>query len=311
MYFWNITQLKSDLASEGLPRRDLLLYLAAILAVQALAYFLPSGSGGEATIWDKIDYGVFLASLILGTACCYSVNGGSKGKAFPERYVSLAWVFGVRYALGVVIPSFVGLYLALSLFTDLPDKTVWYEVLLNALLSLFFYVFLASHMRDVALNRISTDNSASRLKGFFAREHHEDLNQSKYPTILRRYLATFIDGVFVWSAFVAVSYVFQDSTDFSVAIRLGVISILFFLYEPLCTSKLCTFGQKAMGIRVRTVDTGRPISIIAAYLRIVVKIALGIISFFSIPCTRKRRAIHDFAAGSVVVHADEDLVGIS
>ncbi len=35
---------------------------------------------------------------------------------------------------------------------------------------------------------------------------------------------------------------------------------------------------------------------IQAYIRILIKIVLGIISFFSIPFTKNKRALHDFAA---------------
>jgi len=43
------------------------------------------------------------------------------------------------------------------------------------------------------------------------------------------------------------------------------------------------------------------ISIPAAYLGIIVKIALGFISLVAIVFTKDRRAIHDFAAGSIVI----------
>jgi uncharacterized RDD family membrane protein YckC len=58
-----------------------------------------------------------------------------------------------------------------------------------------------------------------------------------------------------------------------------------------------------MGIRVRTVSKIERISLVQAYLRIVVKIFLGFISLFSIIFSEKKRAIHDFASGSIVVTA--------
>lgn len=59
-----------------------------------------------------------------------------------------------------------------------------------------------------------------------------------------------------------------------------------------------------MGVRVRKHVTYARISLPAAYARIVVKIVLGIISFLTIPFTKDRRGIHDFAVDSVVIRAE-------
>jgi uncharacterized RDD family membrane protein YckC len=124
-----------------------------------------------------------------------------------------------------------------------------------------------------------------------------------YPTILRRYLSTLIDGMLILGIFILSSYVFSENTDFVRTLRFGIVLIMVFVYEPLCTSKFCTLGQKLMGIRVRTVSKIERISLVQAYLRIVVKIFLGFISLFSIIFSEKKRAIHDFASGSIVVTA--------
>lgn len=123
----------------------------------------------------------------------------------------------------------------------------------------------------------------------------------QYPSILRRYFATLIDGMLVIIVFIMVSYILQDESNFSNSLRVAVIVFVFFVYEPICTSRFCTVGQKLTGIRVRKRFLHERISIPAAYLRIVVKVLLGIISFFSIPFSKNKRAIHDFAVGSVVI----------
>ena len=123
----------------------------------------------------------------------------------------------------------------------------------------------------------------------------------QYPSILRRYFATLIDGMLVTIVFIMVSYILQDESNFSNSLRVAVIVFVFFVYEPICTSRFCTVGQKLTGIRVRKRFLHERISIPAAYLRIVVKVLLGIISFFSIPFSKNKRAIHDFAVGSVVI----------
>lgn len=299
IYFWEIDQLKSDLATKGLPRRHVWIYLSAILLVLIATEGFSIQILGATNIWDRIDSGIFTIFLILGTTYCYYVNGGPEGKDFADRYISLAWVFGVRYTVLIAIPSALCLLIVLATSVGLTDETVWYEVLFSGLLTLLFYCLLSAHIRDVALNRVSPDKKPYKV----SRKHAEDFDQSKYPTILRRYLATLIDGALILLVFVSSAYMLQGNSKIEIAIRIGIGCAIFFGYEPLFTSKLCTLGQKTMGIRIREIDTEANISVIAAYLRIVVKILVGFISFFSIPWTRKRRALHDFVAGSVVVYA--------
>lgn len=122
------------------------------------------------------------------------------------------------------------------------------------------------------------------------------------PSISRRYISSAIDGIFIIFTFVVISYCFRSDSPSASSIRIATLLGMLFLYEPLLTSYSCTIGQKLMGIRVRKVnDMERRISIIAAYSRYFVKIFLGIISLFSIVFTKERRAIHDFASGSIMI----------
>ena len=130
------------------------------------------------------------------------------------------------------------------------------------------------------------------------------IEDGKYPTLTRRYIATAIDGVFVLSAIILISYLFEDAGETGVRVRVGLILSLFFLYEPLCTSRFCTLGQKIMRVRVRRYRSLERISLHMAYARILVKALFGILSFFTLPFSQKRRAIHDMAARSIVVFAD-------
>ena len=123
----------------------------------------------------------------------------------------------------------------------------------------------------------------------------------QYPSILRRYLSTFIDSLFVIGVLILVSYLLDSEENAATNIRLGIILFMFFVYEPIFTSNFCTIGQKLTGIRVRKISTGNKISIIQAYVRIILKIFLGLISFFTIPFSKNKRAIHDFAVGSFVI----------
>lgn len=123
----------------------------------------------------------------------------------------------------------------------------------------------------------------------------------QYPTILRRYLSTFIDGLLIIVVLLVVSHFFDKNIGASNHIRVAILAFMFLVYEPLCTSLACTLGQKITGIRVRTLLDHKRISIPAAYVRLFLKTFLGFISFISIAFSKDKRAIHDFAVGSVVV----------
>ena len=119
------------------------------------------------------------------------------------------------------------------------------------------------------------------------------------PPLTRRYGASLIDGFFLVIVMILVAVLFQ--AEAMVPARIAFFWLIFFGYEPLLTSQLCTVGQRVMGIRVRRY--GHPdarIGIFASYVRFVVKILLGVISFFTMGSTKQRRAIHDLAAGSVM-----------
>lgn len=120
------------------------------------------------------------------------------------------------------------------------------------------------------------------------------------PPLTRRYAAGLIDGFFLMLVMILVAVLFQ--AEAMVSARIACFFLIFFGYEPLLTSRLCTVGQRVMGIRVRRY--GRPderIGILAAYARFAVKVLLGAISFFTMGSTNQRRAIHDLASGSVMI----------
>ncbi len=73
----------------------------------------------------------------------------------------------------------------------------------------------------------------------------------KYPTILRRYMATFIDGIFILTTFIFVSFLLQQENDLSIGLRVSLAIIIVFVYEPFFTSKLCTLGQLLTKVRIR------------------------------------------------------------
>jgi uncharacterized RDD family membrane protein YckC len=127
---------------------------------------------------------------------------------------------------------------------------------------------------------------------------------SRYPNLLRRYLAAVIDGVAIIVLVVLVGQLpfYSGGNEY-----IGILVFLLVLanYEPILTAFLCTAGQAVMRFRVRDVATQARVPIWRLYIRVVVKALLGMVSFLTLPARADRRAIHDFAAKTLVVEASE------
>jgi uncharacterized RDD family membrane protein YckC len=82
----------------------------------------------------------------------------------------------------------------------------------------------------------------------------------------------------------------------------AMISVLF--YDPIFTSLFGgTIGHFLLGIRVKKADSEiENISFSEALSRFIVKILLGMFSFITINSHKRKRAIHDLAAGSIVIY---------
>lgn len=130
------------------------------------------------------------------------------------------------------------------------------------------------------------------------------IEDHRYPTLPRRYIAAAIDGSFVIAAIILISYIFENASPTGVKVRVALILFLFFIYEPLFTSRLCTLGQKIMSVRVRHYPSMERLSFPMAYARFIIKGLFGILSFFTVPFSHNRRAIHDMVARSIVIFPD-------
>jgi len=127
-------------------------------------------------------------------------------------------------------------------------------------------------------------------------------NNTEYPLLGDRVQSTFIDSIFIIILmFIAASILdrYENPPDW---IRIALFVGLWAIYEPVCTSLGCTLGNYIKKIRVRRHgSTVKKINIFQALLRYVIKVFLGWISFLTIHSTKERRAIHDLAAGSVMI----------
>ncbi len=130
------------------------------------------------------------------------------------------------------------------------------------------------------------------------------MNKMNYPTVLERVKAIILDSVLMVVFMIVATYVFSlfDSVpDFA---RITVFIAIFLLYDPILTSAFGgTIGHIMMGIRVkRESNVLKNISLPFALLRYIIKALLGVVSFLTISANEKRKAIHDYVAGSVVIY---------
>lgn len=123
----------------------------------------------------------------------------------------------------------------------------------------------------------------------------------RYPTLSRRCAATLIDLFLRACIFYAISQIPAISKAGGLAY--WVLGLAVLLYEPLLTTYACTLGQALMQIRVRTMGALQRIGFAKAFVRMLVKYSVAIVSVLTISGHKHRRAIHDLAAGTIVVEA--------
>jgi uncharacterized RDD family membrane protein YckC len=131
-----------------------------------------------------------------------------------------------------------------------------------------------------------------------------EIDSSAFPPLIKRFQSLIVDQVFIIICMTIFSQLFSDTDEESTgALRGFLLFGLFFLYEPLCMTFGTTIGNYIAGIRVRKfMKEDERINIIQSYVRFIVKIVLGIISFFTVTANKHKRAIHDLAAGSIMIY---------
>jgi len=127
-------------------------------------------------------------------------------------------------------------------------------------------------------------------------------NEYELPTIKTRYFSLLIDVIAILLISLGASTLFEKIGEVPDYVRGLTFLIVVILYEPILISTWCTFGQLITNIRVRNLKNPEiKIWFIYANIRLIVKSLLGWLSFLTITFNNNRRAIHDFASGSIVV----------
>jgi uncharacterized RDD family membrane protein YckC len=121
------------------------------------------------------------------------------------------------------------------------------------------------------------------------------------PTIKARYISMLIDVLILVIIYTGITSLLEIIGQVPGFVKGILFVVVVLLYEPILITSGATIGQLFMGLRVRNFkQPDHKLTFHLAILRTVVKILLGWLSFVTVTFNVNRRAIHDFASGSIM-----------
>lgn len=198
----------------------------------------------------------------------------------------------VMFIIGIVYFSFILLMIIMVILEQ--D----YELASIGILSVFYLPFISV----VGLLKSADKQEVEILSDINESQTLANLN---FPPLMLRIQSMLIDQVFLVVCMIVVFQIIsQANLEVSGTIRAALLFGLFFVYEPVCIALGCTVGNYLVGIRVRRInDETKNINLLNSYFRFIVKITLGLFSFFTVTSSQMKRAIHDKASESIMIYA--------
>lgn len=131
------------------------------------------------------------------------------------------------------------------------------------------------------------------------------MTDENLPGVFDRVKAVVTDNIVMIIFMFIAAYAFSLFENVPDSARILAFVFIFLLYDPLFTSLFGgTIGHMLIGIRVKKESNeNKNILFPLAILRYIMKIILGWISLLTVSSNKKRKAIHDYIVGSVVVYA--------
>jgi hypothetical protein len=145
MFFWNINELKQQHRNNSISELDslkyiLLLSLIGMLPIPKPPYFTTG----------TFFYYVFGATIfVLGTVYCYRRNGGSSGKNFLVRYISLSWVLAIRFLPSLLVLGALMAFGVFSRFEFIEQKVI--VIVITYTYSIIYYWRISHHIADIQI----------------------------------------------------------------------------------------------------------------------------------------------------------------
>ena len=134
------------------------------------------------------------------------------------------------------------------------------------------------------------------------------MTEKNYPILVERIKAIVVDSIVIIVFMFITAFIFSQFDNITANSRKIAFIFIFILYDPLFTSIFGgTLGHMMLGIRVkRESNEMKNIIFPLAFIRYIVKAFLGWVSLLTISGSKKRKAIHDYLVGSVVIYAKEN-----
>ncbi|GDY09318.1 MAG: hypothetical protein DWI21_07485 [Planctomycetota bacterium] len=143
MHFWRVENLKSELASRPMTDREVLPYFVVNAVLTSLSFAFPSS---EFNLWDLLSTSWSIGLAVFGTIYLFHQNGGLTGTQFPQRFVAIGWVVGLRWCAWII-----PLYFLCVITEIFAGETNVLEFLLDAMTETLLVHRIGFHIRDVAL----------------------------------------------------------------------------------------------------------------------------------------------------------------
>jgi uncharacterized RDD family membrane protein YckC len=130
------------------------------------------------------------------------------------------------------------------------------------------------------------------------------MTTENYPGVSDRVKAILADSMVIIIFMFVAAYTFSIFNYVPDNARIIAFIFIFVLYDPIFTSLFGgTIGHFMIGLRVkREKNQMKNILFPMAIIRFFVKVLLGWISLLTVSGNKKRKAIHDYLVGSVVVY---------
>jgi uncharacterized RDD family membrane protein YckC len=132
-----------------------------------------------------------------------------------------------------------------------------------------------------------------------------EIIQQEYPKLVERYKAMLVDGLVIFLGIILAGIIFSFFENAPGYIRGLAFILVVFLYEPIFVSFFgATIGHKSFGLMVKSnLDRNKNVLFPFALIRAMLKLLLGWLSFITMISDKQKRAIHDYASGSIVLYA--------
>ncbi len=147
-YFWNIKELRRELAQGTLTENARFIFLLIYVVTTAIALEF-MGPVAEPNAWDNLLRAGSIGIPLLGTVWLYRQNGASRGRRFLERYLSLGWVFLIRFVV-FSLPVLLLAFIAAEYLGVLTEDTGPFDATAILLWEVAFFAGLGWHVHLVA-----------------------------------------------------------------------------------------------------------------------------------------------------------------